>query len=130
MAHSYKDAVGIWTIGYGSTDHVVEGQTITEAEADKRLRLTLAVIAECVTEDVKVPLTQRQFDALCDFEYNLGRSALDHSTLLILLNLGRYEQAAQQFSRWCHAGDKVLPGLLKRRLTEQSWFTSKTQGQS
>jgi lysozyme len=124
-SQAYPDAVGVWTIGYGSTAGVKAGDRITEVEADRRLRLHVAAIERTLPLDVSVTLTQGQFDALVDFEYNLGRGALDHSTLLELLNRGDYSGAAAQFPRWCHAGDTLLPGLLKRRLQEQSWFTRK-----
>ena len=34
---AYKDAVGVWTIGYGHTTNVRQGDKITQAEADALL---------------------------------------------------------------------------------------------
>jgi lysozyme len=34
---SYQDTAGVWTIGYGHTDGVVEGMTISQAQADQLL---------------------------------------------------------------------------------------------
>jgi hypothetical protein len=58
-------------------------------------------IAEtCIEGCVDVPLTQNQFDALVCFAYNAGLSALEHSTLLKLVNSGMFREAAWQFGRW------------------------------
>lgn len=123
-ASAYRDAKGVWTVGYGWTLGVKPSTVMTEKLADTLLRGRMTAIAQHLASAVRVPLTQWQFDALCDFEYNLGRGALDESTLLRLLNQGRFIEAAREFPRWVHAGDKVLPGLVKRRLTEQSWFAA------
>jgi lysozyme len=119
---AYKDPAGVWTCGYGQTFGVSERTRMSELVADGLLRGNLRQIAAHISQAVTVPLTQKQFDALVDFEYNLGRGALETSTLLKLLNKKQYAKAAAEFPRWVHAGDNVLPGLLKRRLTEQSWF--------
>lgn len=119
---AYQDPKGIWTIGYGKTAGVKPGDRTTEAEADRDLLLHIGELESILDHTVKVPLSQGQWDALIDFEYNLGSGTFDHSTLLSLLNAKNYEAAAAQFPRWCHAGDTVLPGLLHRRLLEQQWF--------
>lgn len=122
-AHAYRDAVGIWTIGYGWAQGVKPGDTMTEAEADQRLRQYIAQSIEPdLRRDVRVALTQGQFDALVDLEYNLGTSKLDASTLLRKLNAGDYKGAAAEFPRWVHAGDLILAGLVHRRIVERGWF--------
>jgi lysozyme len=45
---------------------------------------------------VKVSLTQDQFDLLVDFIFNLEGGRLALSTLLKLLNAGKYDGAAQR----------------------------------
>jgi lysozyme len=71
---------------------------------------------------VKVPLTQRQFDALTSFDYNLGAKNFRGSTLLKLLNSGDDDNASLQFPLWRNANGKYLPGLFKRRLAEMFIF--------
>ena len=119
---AYQDPKGIWTVGYGWTQGVHAGTTMTESAADQALRARIGQIERAIAAAVEVPLTQGQFDALVDFEYNLGRGSFDHSELRKLLNKRQYRAAAEQFPRWCHAGDQTLPGLLKRRLVEEGWF--------
>lgn len=120
---AYPDSVGVWTIGVGHTNGVVPGMTITQEEADDLLSEDLANAEAAVNSLVKVPLSQPQFNALVSFTFNLGKGALQESTLLRKLNAGDYEGAAAEFPRWCHAGNEVLPGLVKRRAAEQAMFT-------
>jgi Phage-related lysozyme (muraminidase) len=119
---AYRDSVGILTIGYGSTGGIKPGQTITQEQAEAMLVDDLDAAAEAVGKLVTVPLTQGQFDALTDFAFNLGAGRLRDSTLLRLLNQGRYGEAAVQFKFWVMAGGHPLPGLVKRRAAERAMF--------
>lgn len=126
---AYRDAVGIWTIGYGHTGpEVTPGMEISEGEAESMLREDVLECEACIEEHVTVDLTQGQFDALCSFIFNLGCGAFERSTLLKLLNEGDYAGAAQQFGRWVNAGGKQLPGLVKRRGDELAMFSDYGDG--
>ena len=124
---AYQDSVGIWTIGYGSTRingaPVRPGQTITQAEADVALMDHITKqVAPSVNSSVKAPITQSMYDALCCFTYNLGGGALARSSLVADLNSPNYDTAATDFLMYNKAGGKVLPGLTKRRASEQALF--------
>lgn len=119
---AYKCPAGVWTIGYGHTSGVKEGQTITKAQAEELLKLDLKQFEIGVNNLVNVPLNQNQFDALVSFCYNLGAGNLKSSTLLKLLNKGNYIGAAEQFDRWIYARGKKLSGLVKRRSAEKELF--------
>jgi lysozyme len=121
---AYQDVAGVWTIGYGSTGPaILEGLTITEAEAEALLRADLAVAVQCVNRAVTEPITQGQFDTLVDFCFNTGRGNFLQSTLLRKVNLGDLGGAAVQFGLWVNAGGKVVPGLVRRRKAEMLLFT-------
>lgn len=120
--NSYRCPAGVWTIGYGHTKGVKEGGKITQAQAEDFLKEDLKIYERAVEGCVKVPLSQNQFDALVSFCYNCGGEALRTSTLLRLLNEGRYFEAAEQFLRWNKAGGKVLAGLTRRREEERELF--------
>ncbi|AEU36187.1 lysozyme [Granulicella mallensis] len=120
---AYQDVAGVWTIGYGHTGDVHPGQTITNEQADSLLLSDMAIAIACVNRLVKVPLTQGQFDALCDFTFNEGVGNFTTSTLLRVLNTGDYTAAAKQFSVWVYAGGKVQAGLERRRAAEQAMFS-------
>ena len=96
-----------------------EGDTISQSDARAELLAALTECGDFVNHNVTEPLKQGQFDALCDFIYNLGEGAFYHSTLLTMLNMGDYNGAYNQFPRWCHAGGKVVRDLYNRRLAEQ-----------
>ena len=78
-----------------------------------------------IIDMVNVPLAQNQFDALTSWVYNLGSSNLMSSTMLTLLNEGKYDEVPQQIKRWNKAGGKVLDGLVKRREAEALRFEGK-----
>lgn len=120
---AYKDAAGVWTIGYGHTGpDVVEGKKITKEEALDLLRQDVSKYETCVRENVRVPLTQNQFDALVIFAFNVGCAAFENSTLLRLLNQKDYVGAAAEFAKWHKAKGRPLEGLLRRRLEEMRLF--------
>lgn len=122
-ATPYRDASGILTVGYGQTGHdVTPGMQVSPAEAELMLRAELEQVSAEVVMLVRVPLNQGQFDALCDFVYNCGAGQLKSSELLRRLNHGDVNGAAEQFPLWVHVGNRVMPGLVKRRMAEQSWF--------
>lgn len=120
---AYKCPRRVWTIGYGHTgQEVQQNMKITPEQAEKYLKTDLIVHSNNVLKSVTVPLTQNQFDALVSFEYNVGYYALRGSTLLKLLNQGKYKEASEQFTRWVYSGKTVLPGLVKRRNAEKELF--------
>lgn len=120
---SYQDSVGIWTVGYGHTGaHVHKGMHISRKEAEYYMAIDLKHFEQCVEKMVHVPLTQNEFDALVSFSFNVGCEALRKSTLLKKLNDKDYEGASDEFGRWCHAGHKVLKGLVTRREEERQRF--------
>ena len=119
---SYKCPAGVWTIGYGHTAGVYEGQKITHEEVETLLKNDLKKYEKYVNDYVKVELNQNQFDALVSFTYNLGPGSLKKSTLLKKINQNEFEAAAEEFLKWVKANGKTLPGLVKRRKAERELF--------
>ena len=119
---------GVWTIGYGQTGRyygkrVRRGMTTTKAEAHAWLRdHSIKTYEDAVTQAVKVPLNQNQFDALVSFTYNVGVGALKQSTALRKLNQGDYTGAADALTMWTKCNGKVLAGLVRRRKEERALF--------
>ena len=119
-SHIYNDVNGFPTIGYGHRlqPHEAYPAGITEAQAGDLLIADVRE-AECaVARLVKVPLAQGQFDALVDFCFNLGARRLATSTLLKILNGGRYNDASEQLLRWDVAASAENAGLKARRQAE------------
>ena len=119
---------GVWTIGYGQTGsyygkRVRRGMTTTKAEAHTWLRdHSIKTYEDAVTQAVKVPINQNQFDALVSFAYNVGVGALKQSTTLRKLNAGDYAGAADALTMWTKCNGKGLAGLVRRRKEERALF--------
>lgn len=116
-----------WTIGYGHTGpEVHKGLVWTDEQVDAALQSDLQRFDKEVSALVgNRPTTQNQFDALVDFAFNLGTTALSKSTLLKLHNLGDFEGAAKEFARWNKAKGKVMTGLTARRSAEAALYRMK-----
>ncbi|EDU3845523.1 lysozyme [Salmonella enterica subsp. enterica serovar Essen] len=119
---AYQDGGGVWTIGYGHTRGVKQGQVINHEQADEFLDSDLRQVESCISERVTVALNQNQFDALVSFVFNVGRQAFSDSTLLKKLNEGNYRAAADQFTRWVYDNDQFVQGLYNRRVAERDLF--------
>lgn len=120
---AYKDAVGVWTVGYGHTGPDVHpGMAITGEEAVGLLMQDLRRFERCVDHYLEIEPTQAEFDALVSFAYNLGCKALHDSTLMRKFNAGDKRGAAEEFLRWNHAGGHELAGLTHRRMLEKERF--------
>lgn len=127
--NAYKCAAGVWTIGYGHTKNVQEGDEWSKEKAEFMLWDELEEEYEKYINDlVDVPLSQFQFDALVSWVYNLGPANLKSSTLLKVLNKGEYEEVPSQMRRWNKANGKVLEGLIRRRAAESLLFEGKEWG--
>ena len=120
---AYRDPVGVWTIGWGTTAGVFSGQICTQAQATAWLYADVDRCAERIRRFVDVPLTDNQLCALISLSYNIGLGALQYSTLLKQLNAGKPKaEVAANFGEWDHAGGRVLPGLVRRREAERELF--------
>ena len=120
--NAYHCPANVLTIGYGHTNNVRENQKITQAEAEKLLKEDLIIHSNNVLKLTKTKLNQNQFDALVSLEFNVGYGNFKNSTLLKLLNQGKYTLASNQFDRWIYSKGKVLQGLVKRRKEEKKLF--------
>lgn len=116
---AYKCPAGVWTIGYGHTSGVKEGQKITQAQADAMLRADLEKFEAKVNKYSQYSWTQEEFDALVSFAFNIG--SIDQLTAN-----GTRDRAtiAEKMLLYNKASGKVLSGLTKRREAERSLFLS------
>ena len=118
----YADAVGVLTCGWG---HVVKPEdglnltsTITLEQAQAFLQRDVEAVENVLNTLIPPDCTQNQFDACCDFAYNLGVGALR-----TMLGHG-WDQVPTQMLRWVHAGSEILPGLVTRRQAEADLFNT------
>ena len=115
---AYLCPAGVWTIGYGRTKNVKEGDMENELQAGRDLLEELEEFGEQVLSVVRVSIKQHQFDALASWTYNLGVGNLQSSTLLKKLNSGDKNSVPSEMVRWNKAAGKVLAGLTRRREAE------------
>lgn len=120
---AYKCPAGVWTIGYGHTEGVKEGDRLaSQEEAKALLKKDVQKYADYVNACVKkgqisFPLNQNQFDALTSFCYNCGNGNLQK------LVTGRdAPTVADKLLLYNKGGGKELPGLTRRRQEERALF--------
>jgi GH24 family phage-related lysozyme (muramidase) len=132
----YNDPAGHCTVGYGTLVHKgnCDGRDseqpylngVSKDEATQLLASELARKQKAVSSAVKVALNQNQYDALVSFAYNVGASAFQSSTLVKLLNQGKYDAVPGELKKWTKArkdGQLIdLPGLVRRRGAEAALF--------
>lgn len=121
---AYKCPAGIWTIGYGHTNGVYQGQTITQYEADKMLENDV-VKFEMGVRHLVGNLPDNKIDALTSFAFNLGLGALRDSTLCKKVKANPNDLTIRnEFMKWVNAGGKRLQGLVNRRQAEADLYFS------
>lgn len=131
-AKPYRDAVGIPTIGYGTT-YYLDGRKVamTDPPLSKQgaHELKIAITNRDFVPKVRdllttstVPITQGMFDALVSLSYNIGVGAFARSSVLKHLENGEKSAAADAILKWNKAGGKELAGLTRRRQAERELF--------
>jgi lysozyme len=73
-----------------------------------------------VNSNIKLSLTQAQFDALVSFHYNTG--AIRVGTVDDRLNSGNVSAALSTMARYTRGNGRVMPGLVDRRAAEVALF--------
>jgi lysozyme len=119
---TYRDSVGVATIGYGHTKVVKMGQAITQKQADEYLREDLQECEKALNA-CGINFRQEQFDALCSWVFNLGVTNFRNSTMLKYIMAGKEDtDITDQLVKWHNAGGVPLKGLKRRRIAEANLF--------
>ncbi len=119
---AYRDSVGVWTIGYGHTKNVKRGDVISEYQAELFLKQDLTNV-ERELNKISSLLTQRKYDALCSWVFNLGIGNFNSSTMKKYIMARRSDiDITDQLIRWHNAGGKPLLGLKRRRVAEANMW--------
>lgn len=118
---AYKDSKGLWTIGVGhlikSDEQHLINATLTNEQVEDLLKNDLKWCSEAVESSVKVPLTQKQFDALYSLCFNIGGTAFKNSTVVKRINAGDLKGAADAIEMW-----NKPAVLINRRKREKALF--------
>ena len=118
---------GTLTIGFGHTENVYAGQTITEDQANEMLISDMVKYSEEVQEvinegTITFEYTQNMFDALVSFDYNLGQG-----NLRTLCRNRDKQTVADKMLLYINPGSVWEKGLLKRRQAERDLFLSDSE---
>ncbi len=114
----------IWTLGYGHTRGVKEGDTCSHMQAEDWLEADLMIAEAEVQRCVKVPLNDNQYSTLVSFAFN--ERDFHTSTLLKKLNTGLYQSVPAELKRWIYSGGKKTEGLVRRRAAEAALWSMGT----
>lgn len=111
-----------WTMGFGFTQGVFKGDSISYADSVRVLGTLLGTLADQITGALQVEADPNQLSAFLSFAYNEGFGALNSSTLFRLFNAGDTAGAAAEFDKWDKAAGKTMKGLQRRRRAESLVF--------
>lgn len=114
---------GTITGGYGHTDaagspKIEPGMRWTEAEASALLDRDMAKYEAIVNANLRVAVTQHQFDALADTAFNCP-SAIPH--VCSYVNAGNWPAAERLLLQYVNSKGERMLGLVHRRNAEITW---------
>lgn len=117
---AYKCPSGVWTIGYGHTKGVKEGDVVSDAAAEKFLKEDVADAENCVNAiQTFYGFNQNQFDALVSFTFNCGAGNLTK----LHDNLKRDKPTiGDKILLYTKSNGKELAGLVRRRKAENQLY--------
>ena len=118
-AKAYPDPVHgtkVATIGYGTTEGVKMGDSITPDRALLRLRADAADFEVALKRCITVPLYQYEWDAYVALAYNVGTTSVckntertGPSTIVLNLNAGQYKPACEAILLYDRVGPVNKP---------------------
>lgn len=116
---AYRDSGGVLTIGYGQTQGVTPGMTISEQEAEDWFRKSLKEYTAPARE--AGDLTQGQFDAMTSFAWNAGPGRA-RKAINIYKEKGFDAMAGYMRGKVKDRKGNRLSGLVRRREEELAMF--------
>lgn len=120
----YPDTTGTPTVcmGHTGSDTPAIGTVVSDAVCQRMASEDTSSAVHDVQTLVKVAVTQPQFDALVDFDFNVGRGTFSKSTLLRRINAGECKGLTVEFLKYNKSKGQVLRGLTNRRADEgRAW---------
>ncbi|RWC25927.1 MAG: hypothetical protein EOS27_27125 [Mesorhizobium sp.] len=122
---AYRDAVGIWTICYGSIRGVVANMVKTDQECTDLLKVEVAehragLHRYFVPSTILVRLPPTRDAAYTSTAFNVGVAGIGKSTATRRLNAGDIAGGCLALTWFDKAGKRVLRGLFERRKREKA----------
>lgn len=121
---AYKCSAGVWTIGFGHTGTVSEGDRITREQAWECLLSDIRATMTGLAPHVNRSVTEGQFIALTSLAFNIGATNVVKKCpkLMQALKAREDEECARQFLDINKAAGKRVEGLTRRRQAEAALF--------
>lgn len=117
------------TIGYG---HLIKSDEdfrngITENVATELLRSDIAIAERAVKNNITVPLSQNQYDALVSLAYNIGARNFATSTVVKYINNPNFHSSVypnleSAWKAWNRSQGEISNGLINRRQNEWDMY--------
>ena len=119
------------TIGYG---HLIKSDEdfkhgITERQATEILRSDISTAERAIKDNITIPLSQNQYDALVSLAYNIGAKNFADSTVVKYVNDSNYHNTKyptleSAWMAWNKSGGREMAGLTNRRQQEFNLFNN------
>lgn len=121
--HAYLDRIAsppVWTVCYGETKGVKQGDYYTDKECADMLGRELVEYRSSLhkyftPQTINYRLTPERDTSYVDLAYNAGIRAAGRSTATRRLNAGNISGGCQALTWWNKAGGRVIRGLVNRR---------------
>jgi GH24 family phage-related lysozyme (muramidase) len=121
--HAYLDRIAsppVWTVCYGETKGVKQGDYYTDKECADMLGRELVAYRSSLhkyftPQTINSRLTPERDTSYVDLAYNAGIRAAGRSTATRRLNAGNISGGCQALTWWNKAGGRVIRGLVNRR---------------
>jgi lysozyme len=121
----YQDIGGVWTVCAGITGPaVVPGKTYTLDDCKALESVEIERHGRGVAACVTAPVTQKRYESLALFAYNVGIHGACKSTTVRLLNEGKTYEGCEALLMWSKVKGNFVRGLWNRRVFERSWCMS------
>lgn len=117
---------GKYTVGFAHSVTARDGMEVSHEQAEQLLLWDLVPIQEAVRHMVHAPLTQKQFDAIVSFVFNIGVENFRTSDVLRHINQGEPISAAIAMNAWRRAyingKNIIIDAMVRRRAQEIAMF--------
>ena len=125
---SHRNPYDVLSIGYGHTRGAMEGQTITQAQADELLTSDIEAVEKelysLLFPAIRREMNANQTAAIVSFAHSLGMHIFKQTCVLARLNTRRYCDVPAELAKWDTAFCRTLRVLARRRLSEANLFCS------
>ena len=123
--YPYKDIDGVWTNGYGNAT-INPKRKVDQQQALDDLHKNVNAIGDKMSDCIKVPISQDQYDAYLNLSYNIGYGAFCKSSIVKKLNNGDDVGSCEAIMKYTFVGGKDCKdksnkclGIVKRREYER-----------